>query len=260
MNIELNNTVLAGESDFEEYIKNSEHLLDNSNITMLKNEEEDDKEKKIQYRLNSDGTIYYVIGTDKLSEKASKLFESVDVLFAAMSTAIGQEGKSLMDYEIWGRMIRASGYFVETQKMYRNLQIKSSSVSIDTQLIQQLIPGLKTGASLDIAKGVLSAFSGEFSTKDEKDETKLAHLLFICEDIVDSPKVLVRLFFASKKSHEIITASPCHKSTSVEINMIQEANSFRFVDPDSIAEFAKKFKELPQEYKNLIENLKKNIQ
>lgn len=104
MNIELNNTVLAGESDFEEYIKNSEHLLDNSNITMLKNEEEDDKEKKIQYRLNSDGTIYYVIGTDKLSEKASKLFESVDVLFAAMSTAIGQEGKSLMDYEIWGRV------------------------------------------------------------------------------------------------------------------------------------------------------------
>ncbi len=88
---------------------------------------------------------------------------------------------------------------------------------------------------------------------------QIGHLLFICEELFGAPSVTVRLFFASKKSHSTFTNSPCHKSVSTTFEQLQEANTYLFVSPESIAEYAKRFTEQPEEYLNLIERFKEMI-
>lgn len=214
-----------------------------------------DEEKPVQFRLNQTGNIFYATTSPELQIETKKLFDSVTVLFAAMTKALSGKNKTLFDYEAWGSVIRKSGFFIEVQKYNKYLQIQSGSLTLNTQIIQQLLPGLVTGSSLEIAKGVLSALNGTFSASSTTETTKLGHILFICEELFGAPSVTVRLFFATKKSHTKITQSPCHKSVTQSVEQLQEGDTFLFVSPDTIAEFAKKFGEAPQEYKNLVDRL-----
>lgn len=218
-----------------------------------------DEEKPVQFRLNQTGNIFYATTSPELQTETKKLFDSVTVLFAAMTKALNTKQKTLFDYASWGSVIRQSGFFIEVQKYSKTLQIKSGSLELNTQVIQQLLPGLTTGSSLEIAKGVLSALNGTFSASSTTDETKIGHLLFICEELFGAPSVTVRLFFATKKTHETITKSPCHRSVTNSLEQLQEGDTFLFVSPDTIAEFAKKFSEVPQEYTNLVDKLSSYI-
>lgn len=215
-----------------------------------------DEEESIKYRLNQTGNIFYAITGNTLQQETKELFDSVRVLFAAMTKAMSDKGISLFDYDKLSRIITGSGFFVEVQKYQKTLKIKSGSLEVNTQVVQQLLPGLKTGSSLEIAKNVLSAIDGEFSASKENETFKFGHLLFICEELFGAPSVTVRLFFASKESHKTLTSSPCHKSVSTSFEQLQEANTFLFVSPDNIAKYASKFGQHPEEYENLIEQLK----
>ncbi|MBY5639490.1 hypothetical protein HFO39_32885 [Rhizobium leguminosarum] len=146
-------------------------------------------------------------------------------------------------------------HFVSEEKFQKTLSLKSGSVTIDTQVIQQLIPGLTSGSSLEIAKGVLNSLNGELKKEEAVEKTKLAHILFICEELFGAATVTVRLFFASQESHKAMTSTPCHKTTSVSFEQLQEANTFLFVSPRTIAEFAGMFGDFPEEYNKLIEKL-----
>lgn len=214
-----------------------------------------DDEEPVRFRMNQTGNIFYATTSEELKEKTKALFDSVTVLFAAMTKALADKNKDLFDYDAWSAVIGRSGYFVEVQKFEKRLNIDSGSLTIDTQIIQQLIPGLKAGSSMEIAKGVLGALNGKFSAESTTDESKIGHLLFICEELFGAPSVTVRLFFASKKSHTTITSSPCHKSATTKFEQVQQANTFLFVDPDTIASFAGKFAKNNEEYKRLVEQL-----
>jgi hypothetical protein len=218
-------------------------------------EPEGDKEKGVQFRLNQTGNIFYSMSSRELQGETKKLFESVTVLFAAMTKALASKNKTIFDYDAWGKIIAKSGYFIEVQKFQKTLSLKSGSLTIDTQVIQQLIPGLTSGSSLEIAKGVLNALNGEFKKEEAVEKTKLAHILFICEELFGAPSVTVRLFFASQESHKAMTSTPCHKTTSVSFEQLQEANTFLFVSPRTIAEFAGTFGDFPDEYNKLIGKL-----
>lgn len=213
-------------------------------------------EEKVKFRLNQTGNIFYATTTRELQKDTRDLFNSVTVLFAAMTKALADKNKTLFDYAAWTSLIAKSGYFIEVQKFEQHLVIESNSLTIDTQVVQQLLPGLKGGDSMRIAKSVLSAINGTYSSKAANDNTKLGHILFICEELFGAPSVTVRLFFASKATHEKITASPCHKTTSTRIEQVQEANTFLFVSPDSIAQFAGRFGAQPESYTKLIEKLR----
>jgi hypothetical protein len=220
----------------------------------------EDEEKPVQFRMNQTGNIFYATTSPELQEKSKALFDSVTVLFAAMTKALADKGKDLFDYPAWSAVIGRSGYFVEVQKFEKRLNIDSGSLTIDTQIVQQLLPGLKAGSSMEIAKGVLGALNGKFSAETTTETTKIGHLLFICEELFGAPSVTVRLFFASKTSHTTITSSPCHKSASQKLEQLQQANTFLFVDPDTIANFAGKFARSNEEYKKLVEQLSGYIQ
>jgi len=215
-----------------------------------------DSEQSVLFRMNQTGNIYYATTTPQLNEETKKLFDSVTVLFTAFTKALRDNGFTLFDYEAWTNLIGKSNYFVEVQKFQKNLEIKSGTMSIDTQIVEQLLPGL-TGSSLGIAKNILSALSGEFASSSADEETKIGHILFICEELFGAPSVTVRLFFASKKSHKETISNPCYKATHTSFEQLQESNTFLFVSPDTIAEFAAKFdpEKVPEDFNNLIKHL-----
>lgn len=235
------------------------HELAQRNALPLDCNEGGDVEKTANFRMNQTGNIFYVSTTSELTERTKKLFDSVTVLFAAMTAGLNACDKTLFDYEAWRSVIGKSGFFVEVQKTRNMMTIKNSGITVNTQIIQQLLPGLTSGSAMEIAKGVLGAINGEFQASERSEDAKLGHILFICEELFGAPSVTVRLFFASKKSHSTVTQSPCHKSTSTTFEQLQEANTFLFVSPDSIAEYSKQFTEQPEEYLNLIERFKKMI-
>ena len=218
-----------------------------------------DSEEGVKFRLNATGNIYYSTTSETLQKDTKDLFDSVTVLFGAMTKALALKGKSLFDYDDWTKLIRQSGFFVEVQKFYKHVHVESSSVTIDTQIVQQLLPGLKEGSSMDIARSVLNALNGEYKQKTEDDETKIAHLLFICEELFGAPQVTVRLFFADKKSHEKITETPCGQTSSVEIDQVQQADTFMFISPKTIARFASDFEQDDKAYDKLVDKLSKYL-
>jgi len=214
-----------------------------------------DAEQPVYFRLNQTGNIFYSTTTQQITGATKDLFDSVTVLFSAMTSALAQKNKDLFDYDAWGSLIRKSGYFIEVQKFSKNLVIEDNSITIDTQIVQQLLPGLTTGSSMDIAKSVLNALNGKYSLSTTTEDTKFAHLLFICEELFGAPSVTVRLFYATKKSHTTLTSSPCSKTSSTKLEQSQEADTFLFVDPQTIAKFAATYTKTNDDYQKLIKKL-----
>lgn len=136
-----------------------------------------DTEKHALLRINQSGNILFVLTSAELTIRTKKLFASVAVLFAAMSSAMNQSGRSLFDYEAWRSLMGKSAFFVEVQKNRNILTIKNSGVNVDTQIIQQLIPGLSSGSAMAIANGVLRAVKGEFQATERDENAKRGHLL-----------------------------------------------------------------------------------
>ncbi|MEQ6890450.1 hypothetical protein ABE957_17385 [Halomonas sp. CS7] len=218
-----------------------------------------DSEASVRFRLNATGNIFTSTTSKdgEVSEEAKELFKSVTVLFSAMTKAMQDANKDLFDYDSWVNLIGKTGYFVEVQKFRQTLEIKSCELSVDTQVVQQMLPGVTSGNSMEIAKSVLSAINGKFGASSEGSTSKLAHLMFINEEVMGAASVTVRLFYATKESHEAITESPCHKTVSRSFSQNQEANTFLFVDPDTIAKYADRYDpdRVPESYSRLIEHL-----
>ncbi|ENE4240221.1 Zygote formation protein zyg1 [Salmonella enterica] len=233
-------------------------------LRVFKTQEDKDNvggETPVNFIMNQTGNIYYATTSEIMQERTKKLFDCVTVLFAAMTRALALSDKTLFDYESWEKMISRTGFFVQIQKFSNTLTIKSGSLSVDTQIVQNLLPGLTEGGrSMQIAKDVLSALSGEFTRTQEDDKAKIAHILFICEELFGAPSVTVRLFYATKESHKKVTSSPCHKSVQTSFEQSQEASTFLFVDPVAIAEYGVILNQEPEEYSKLIDKLKSFLQ
>lgn len=254
----LNTMVYAGRKSLEQYKFISPELEEkHQGLRIL--DKADDTEKDALFRMNQTGNMFYVSTSPELTIRTKKLFASVAVLFAAMTSAMNQSGKSLFDYEAWLSLVDKSGFFVEVQKASSMLTIKNSGVAVNTQIIQQIIPGLSTDNAMAIAQGVLSTINGELQATERDEEAKVGHLLFICEELFGVPSITIRLFYASQKSHRAIIQAPCHTSATSTFEQLQNAHTFLFASPDTISEYANLFTDQPEEYMNLIEHLKEII-
>jgi hypothetical protein len=223
---------------------------------------EGDDELQVHFRLNATGNVWYATTTkaDLLEEETKELFNSVLVLYAAMTKVMAGANKSLFDFDEWSKMIRTSGFFIEVGKVQKIMSIGSATVSIDTQILSQLLQGIaKAPSALEIGKEILSALKGEYSGKAKKEEAKIGHLLFICEEIMGASSVSVRLFFADSKQMELMTKSPCHKSESQSYEQEQRIDTFRFVSPEQISKYAKKFKDNDPDYMALVKKLQESL-
>jgi hypothetical protein len=257
----INTFVDAGSAPLSDYVFVAEELNKRraSPRPLRAAPDQPDSEAPVKFRLNQTGNIFYSTSSDALTKETKDLFDSVTVLFSAMTAALSKKGKDLFDYDAWSNVIRQSGFFIEVQKFEKVMTISDNSVTVDTQVVQQLLPGLTSGSSMEIAKSVLSALSGKYSVATFKDDSKFSHLLFICEELFGAPSVTVRLFFGTKKTHSVVTSSPCHKSSSKTFEQSQQADTFLFVDPKTIAKFAGQFATSTPEYEKLIAKLQSFI-
>jgi len=226
----------------------------------LKAGDDKDSEKKVEFRMNQTGNIYYSTTALELGDETKKLFKSVTVLLGAMTTALRKSGKTLFDYEAWTALLGQCGFFTEIQKFEKTMSIKSNQISLDTQIVNNLLPSL-TGNSLEIAKSIVQAIGSGFKSTEAKESSKLGHLLFICEELFGAPTITIRLFFASMESHKQVVETSCHKSTTQSFEQLQESNTFLFVSPEDIAEFADKFspEKVPEAYNNLVKRFEDMI-
>ncbi|MCU6172461.1 hypothetical protein KWH72_22920, partial [Enterobacter bugandensis] len=108
------------------------HELAQKQAQMVFSNDRGDVEKDAQFRMNQTGNIFYVSTSPELTEKTKKLFDSVTVLFAAMTAALNECNKSLFDYDAWRSVIGRSGFFVEVQKTRNMMTIKNSGVTVNT--------------------------------------------------------------------------------------------------------------------------------
>jgi len=215
-----------------------------------------DGEAPVIYRMNVTGNIYYSNTSGEINNDTKDLFNSCAVLFSAMTKAMRDKGKTLFDYEAWANMIGKSGFFVELQETSDDVVIKSNGVKINTQLVQSLLPSISPeSSSMKIAKGVLNALGDEFKSDSLDQKTKLAHLLFICEEIMGAPTVVVKLYYASKETHTKMMSGSCGSTTSSEITTKQKSNTFMYIDPGKISKYAKDLNNENDEYNNLIKKL-----
>ncbi|UZJ58039.1 hypothetical protein OKW98_15595 [Pseudomonas sp. KU26590] len=197
-----------------------------------------DSEAGVQFRLNTTGNIFYSTTSPELEADTKALFNSASVLFAAMTKAMHQAGKTLFDYDSWAQLIGKTGYFVEMEDFQQNLHIEESSITIDTQIVQELLPGVMDNTStMTIAKAVLGAFNTQLTSKSSDDSTKVGHLLFFCEELFGAPSVSVRIFYATKTTHTQVTSTSCSHTSSVTIDQTQQASTYLFIDPTTISAY-----------------------
>ncbi|WP_419736113.1 hypothetical protein [Pseudomonas sp. COR18] len=218
-----------------------------------------DEDAVVKLQLNSTGNIFTASTSREatLSDETGRLFKGVSTLFDAMAKAMSESGRDLFDYDGWMTLLQGSGLFVQLERYDRNLEIRSCAVPVGTQIIQQALPGISDGASMDIAKRVLLAIGGKLEGSREDEKKRFGHLMFINEEIMGCASVSVRLFYASRESHAAVIALPCHKMSARGFYQKQIANNFLLVDAGKVSKYecGNDSAEGAYNYKGLVESM-----
>lgn len=193
-----------------------------------------DQESPVFFRLNQTGHVYYATSSQNLKDETREQFGKVLIFFGALTAALDKVGKSLFDYESVLHMIQKSKLFASTGKTNEVVSIKKNDVAVNVQIITSLLPGIVGGASLVVAKQVLSGLKAEFSSGSEDHGKEACHLLFICEELFGAASVSVKLFRASQKSHSKVTQSACHKTAEESFEFNQSTDTFIFLPSGDI--------------------------
>jgi len=214
------------------------------------------------YTLNQTGNIMVssTVSNEKdLSDDVKALFQKTIVFFGAWAAALEQKKKSLYDYEAIATMINKSGFFVRVHEEDRTFESGSTSLTLDTAILGSVLSGVASmggTTALSIAQTVIGSMGSQLKlAASSKQETKkIAHLLFVCENLMGMPILNVLLFNTSAKQSETVTSSNCHKTVSTKVSMAYHQDTFMFVDPTYIDKFSTAFQSNP-DYDALIKRL-----
>lgn len=188
-----------------------------------------DQESPVYFRLNQTGHVYYATSSLDLKDETREQFGKVLTFFGALTAAREKLNKTLFDYETVLHLIQKSNLFAATGKTTDVVSIKKNDVAVNLQIVTSLLPGIVGGASLMVAKQVLSGLNAEFTSGSRDANTEICHLLFICEELFGAASVSFKLFRASQKSHEKVTKSSCHKTAQEDFEFTQSTDTFIFL-------------------------------
>merc|ERR1719493_193006 len=77
------------------------------------------------------------------------------------------------------------------------------------------------------------------SESGESDETKLANMIIVCENIFGVPFIcMIMISIDSKRCRETFQAGPCFKTSKVTTNLTMTKEVYYWVSPDAIADDA----------------------
>lgn len=209
------------------------------------------------YAFDEKGHVLFASTSDgEASADVKQVFTKVVCFFAAMTAALARKEKTLFDYEAVNSVIANSGWFIALGKEKRSFNSESTSASLNTTIIQNVLGSCVTGAGMKIAQNVLASLGGQITASYEKSDTKkeIAHLLFICESIMGIPMVSISLYHTNLEQHSWVTKTNCSTASRSTINFKYEADDYMFVDPEFIKRFTPEFQR-SEEYDKLIEEL-----
>jgi hypothetical protein len=198
--------------------------------------------------------------SDNPGPEVQEAFKKVIVFFGAWTATLSRKGKTLFDYDAVKGIIDKSGYFINTQMEKRSFSSSSTSVSLDTTIIQSVLSGGVTGGGLAIAKRTLAAIGTQINASFEQKQTKkeICHLLFVVESLMNIPIVSLSMFHTTMEQMSWVQKTNCSEVAHSSINFSYSGDDFLFVDPSLIDEFSPEFKST-QAYEDLIAKLESCI-
>lgn len=194
--------------------------------------------------------------TDTIQQSVRDVFAEVSVFFAAMTKAISEcinpNGKpdangnrpyySLYNYDALEAVIDGSGYFVHVNEEDVSYTTSSWGANFSRELIEAII-GLATGAEeLSFATAMLNSMGKEglsISGQSSSSTSKVANIIFICEYLLGMPVVSALVVTADSKTvSQTFSAGPCFKEQSSSTTMMVHKDTYMFVTPAFIKQYA----------------------
>jgi len=214
------------------------------------------------YTLNQTGNIMVSSTVDNekdLSEDVKAVFQKVVVFFGALAAALTKAGKDLYDYDAIAKIVTSSGLFMRVHEEDRSFQSGSTSLTLDTAILGSVLSGFASmggTTALSIAQTVIGNMGSQLklAVSSKQEAKKIAHLLFVCENLMGMPIINVLLFNTTAKQSQTVTGSNCHTSVNTSVSMTYHQDTFMFVDPTYIEKFSTAFESNP-EYEALIGKL-----
>lgn len=213
------------------------------------------------YAFDEKGHVLFASTSDgEAGQDVKNVFTKVICFFAGMTKALARKDKTLFDYVAVNEVISNSGVFIALGKEKRTFNSESTSASLNTTIIQNVLGSSITGGGMKIAQNVLASLGGQIAASYEKSDTKkeIAHLLFICESIMGIPMVSVSLYHTNLEQHSWVAKTNCSTVSRSTINFNYESDDYMFVDPQFIDKFTPEFQH-SEAYDRFIEELAKSI-
>ena len=177
------------------------------------------------------------------------VFAEVAVFFAAMTRAItttinpatGQP-YSLYNYTALGNVIGGSGLFVHVTEEDIEYNTSTVGVALSRELIEALL-GLASGTSeLAFASGMIASMGQEalnINAQATHTDSSVANIVFVCEYLLGMPVVSALVVSVNTDTNStVINAGPCFKTSSVSTSLKMHKDTYMFVTPAFIRQYA----------------------
>ncbi|MDC1162521.1 hypothetical protein OAT18_03685 [Tenacibaculum sp.] len=204
------------------------------------------------YIFNETGNILMASTVDSgapLSQEVQDVFSEVSVFFAGMSraiaTTINPETKkpySLYNYTALQRVISGSGLFVHVNEEDVSYKTNQYGANFSKELLEALL-GLATGAgALSFASAMMSSIGKEgvnIGGGNSGLDDKVGNIIFICEYLLGMPVISAKVIYTDAKQHkQQFTLGPCFKESSVSTEWVIHRDTYMFVTPKFIKNYA----------------------
>ncbi len=204
------------------------------------------------YIFNETGNIMMASTIDSsqpLSQEVQDVFSEVSVFFAGMSRAITNtinpetnQPFSLYNYTALGRIISGSGLFVHVTEEDVLYQTNQFGANFSKELIESLL-GLATGAgALSFASAMISSIGNEglnINGSSSTSDSKVGNIVFVCEYLLGMPIISAIVVYCDAKEHkQQLQLGPCFKESSVTTSWTMHKDTYMFVTPKFINNYA----------------------
>jgi hypothetical protein len=214
--------------------------------------------------------------SNEIQESVRKVFAEVSVFFAAMTKAMAETDDpdapkekprkySLYNYNALKAVIEKSGFFIHVTEMDILHTTSSFGVTFAKELVQGLL-GLATGSgALGFAQAMVAAVGKEGLTIGDaasEDKSKVGNIVFVCEYLMGMPCISAIVVYVNcKKNSKVFKAGPCLKTTSVSQEFEMHKDTYMFVTPTFIHEYAGDLRSIKDDkaYNELVEGMKKDL-
>lgn len=214
-------------------------------------------EAKKYYTFNETGNIMLSSTADTtvpIQESVQKIFAEVAVFFAGMTKAISttpsgrkdKRGKdinySIYNYQALERVIDGSGLFVHVNEEDVLYSSNKFGADFSKDLVESLL-GLATGAGeMAFASAMVASIGKEglkIGASSSTTDSRVGNIVFVCEHLLGMPIISAIVVYAHyHKVMQKVSIGPCFSESSVQIDWELHKDTYLFVPPSIIHEYA----------------------